>query len=87
VVISVSDTGTGIPPENVSRVFERFYKADRARASAGTGLGLAIAKHTIEAHQGRIWVESQQGRGSTFFIRLPRAPQEAAASAPGHSER
>jgi two-component system phosphate regulon sensor histidine kinase PhoR len=82
VIIAVSDTGTGISPENVPRIFERFYKADRARASSGTGLGLAIAKHTIEAHQGRIRVESQQGRGSTFFISLPRASGNGAAAPP-----
>jgi two-component system phosphate regulon sensor histidine kinase PhoR len=71
VVISVADTGIGMPAEDVQRIFERFYKADRARSSGGTGLGLAIAKHTIQAHNGRIWVESVEGKGSTFSFTLP----------------
>ena len=71
VVVSVADTGTGIPAEDQPRIFERFYKADRARSSGGTGLGLAIAKHTIHAHNGRIWVESTEGKGSTFSFTLP----------------
>jgi len=71
VVVSVADTGTGIPAEDLPRIFERFYKADRARSSGGTGLGLAIAKHTIQAHNGRVWVESVEGKGSTFSFSLP----------------
>jgi two-component system, OmpR family, phosphate regulon sensor histidine kinase PhoR len=71
VVVSVADTGAGIPAEDLSRIFERFYKADRARAGGGTGLGLAIAKHTIQAHNGRLWVESVEGKGSTFSFTLP----------------
>jgi len=71
VVVSVSDTGPGIAAEDRTRVFERFYKTDRARTSAGAGLGLAIVKHTVLAMHGRIWVESIEGRGSTFFIALP----------------
>lgn len=67
----VHDTGIGISGEDLPRVFERFYKADRARSSSGTGLGLAIARHMIEAHQGRIWVESELGSGSTFSFTLP----------------
>ena len=69
--ISVSDTGIGIPSSDVSRIFERFYKADKARTGGGTGLGLAIAKHVIEAHGGRIWVESIEGKGSTFHFTIP----------------
>ena len=73
ILFSVEDTGVGIPSEDVSRIFERFYKADRARSSGGTGLGLAIARHTIEAHGGKIWVESVESRGSTFKFFLPLA--------------
>ncbi len=78
VQFSVKDTGIGIPVSDVTRVFERFYKVDRARARAageirGTGLGLAIAKHIVEAHGGKIWVESVEGRGSTFFFTLVAA--------------
>lgn len=71
LTVSVSDTGVGISADDLPRVFERFYKADRARAGGGTGLGLAIARHIIEAHQGKIWVESVEGRGSTFSFSLP----------------
>ncbi len=73
VVVSVSDTGIGIAPENQSRIFERFFKTDKSRASEGSGLGLAIAKHIIQAHNGEIWVKSEQGKGSTFSFSLPRA--------------
>lgn len=71
VVISVADTGIGIPTDDVPRIFERFYKADRARSGGGTGLGLAIAKHTVQAHNGHIWVESTENVGSTFSFTLP----------------
>ncbi|MCS7177959.1 MAG: ATP-binding protein [Anaerolineae bacterium] len=70
VVISVRDTGVGIAPEDLPRIFERFYKA-RESHSRGAGLGLAIAKHIVLAHGGRIWAESTPGRGSTFFVALP----------------
>jgi two-component system phosphate regulon sensor histidine kinase PhoR len=70
VIISVKDTGVGIPSEDLPRIFERFYKADRARSGGGTGLGLAIAKHIIQGHSGRIWVESVEGKGSTFYFSL-----------------
>ena len=73
VVIAVRDTGVGIATEEQARIFERFYKADRARSSGGTGLGLAIAKHIVQAHRGQIWVESAEGRGSTFYFSLPVA--------------
>jgi len=73
VIVAVRDTGVGIPEEALSRIFERFYKADRARSSEGTGLGLAIAKHVVQAHSGRIWAESTEGRGSTFYFSLPIA--------------
>jgi two-component system phosphate regulon sensor histidine kinase PhoR len=70
VVVSVCDTGVGIPSDDVPRIFERFYKADRARSGGGTGLGLAIAKHIVQGHGGRIWVESVEGQGSTFYFAL-----------------
>lgn len=71
--VSVADTGVGIPEESLSRVFERFYRVDKARAreQGGTGLGLAIVKHIVEAHGGRVWAESEVGRGSTFTFELP----------------
>jgi len=71
VIVAVSDTGPGIPPESLSRIFERFYKVDRARGQSGTGLGLAIARHIVEGHGGRIWAESTPGHGATFRFTLP----------------
>ena len=72
VVVSVADRGIGIPRAAQPRVFERFYKVDRARVrGGGTGLGLSIARHVVEAHGGRIWVESEEGRGSTFSFAIP----------------
>lgn len=70
IVVSVADTGIGIAPENVAHVFDRFWQAKRA-ARASAGLGLAIAKSIVEAHGGRIWVESTEGRGTTFHFTLP----------------
>ena len=84
VVTSVEDHGIGIPRAARDRVFERFYKVDRARlraeAGGGTGLGLAIARNVIEQHGGRIWVESREGVGSTFAFALPAADRPAAAA-------
>jgi two-component system phosphate regulon sensor histidine kinase PhoR len=71
VVISVEDSGVGIPLKDLPRIFERFYKADRARSGGGTGLGLAIARHIVQGHGGRIWVESVEGQGSKFYFSLP----------------
>jgi two-component system, OmpR family, phosphate regulon sensor histidine kinase PhoR len=73
VVIRVSDTGVGMPAAEQSRIFERFYKADRARSGGGTGLGLAIARHLVQAHGGQIWLKSKEGQGSTFYFSLPIA--------------
>ncbi|KOY80000.1 cell wall metabolism sensor histidine kinase WalK [Lysinibacillus macroides] len=71
--VMISDDGLGIPKENVSRIFDRFYRVDRARARSmgGTGLGLAIAREMIEAHGGKIWAESEEGQGTTIFFTLP----------------
>jgi two-component system phosphate regulon sensor histidine kinase PhoR len=76
VITAVEDRGVGIPKALLGRVFERFYKADRARVrGGGTGLGLSIARHVVEQHGGRIWVESEEGRGSTFSFALPIAEE------------
>jgi two-component system phosphate regulon sensor histidine kinase PhoR len=71
LTIAVRDTGEGIDPDDLPRVFERFYKADRARRRGGTGLGLAIVKHSVEAHGGSIFAESEPGRGSRFSFSIP----------------
>lgn len=71
ICVAVQDFGTGILPDDLARVFERFYKTDRARASGGTGLGLAIAKHIVQAHGGDISVESEYEKGSIFRFTLP----------------
>jgi two-component system phosphate regulon sensor histidine kinase PhoR len=72
VTVSVVDNGIGISKEDLPHIFERFYKADKARTSGGSGLGLAIAKHTVQAHDGDISVRSEEGKGSTFSFSLPR---------------
>jgi two-component system phosphate regulon sensor histidine kinase PhoR len=70
--ISIADTGIGVAPEAVNRLFERFYKVDSSRGSPGTGLGLAIVKHLVLAHGGKVWAESPgPGLGATFHIALP----------------
>lgn len=76
--VMISDDGMGIPKENVGRIFDRFYRVDRARARSmgGTGLGLAIAREMIEAHGGKIWAESEEGVGTTIFFTLPYALDE-----------
>ncbi len=80
VALSVADTGIGIAPEHLPRIFERFYRVDRSRSRAlgGTGLGLSIVKHIATSHGGRVEVESVEGRGSCFTLLLPRAPVESA---------
>lgn len=89
VQVVVEDTGIGIAPAELPRIFERFYKADRSRAVGGTGLGLAISKHVIQAHGGTIWAESVEGEGSRFYFTLPVAEPlpgpDAAATAPATS--
>jgi signal transduction histidine kinase len=70
VVVSVADTGIGIEPEALPHVFDRFWQA-RATPRRGSGLGLAIARGIVEAHGGRIWAESERGRGSTFSFSIP----------------
>lgn len=76
--ISVSDQGMGIPKENVEKIFERFYRVDKARSRkmGGTGLGLAIAKEMIQAHGGSIWAKSEEGKGTTIYFTLPMAKEE-----------
>ncbi len=92
VTVRVSDTGVGIPPEEIGRIFERFYKIDHARdrKKSGTGLGLAIARHVVEAHGGRIWAKSDGVHGTTFFFTLPveenGAPQVMEQTADGAEE-
>ena len=83
VTLSVQDTGIGISTHDRPRIFERFFKTDRSRAVGGTGLGLAIAKHLVQAHGGRIWVESVEGKGSTFSFTLPIAEAPQAANGRG----
>ena len=85
VEIDVVDQGIGIPARDQERVFERFYRVDRARSrdTGGTGLGLAIVRHVVQNHAGEIGVSSREGEGSTFTLRLPTAPDPLA---PPHPE-
>jgi signal transduction histidine kinase len=73
LILSVADTGEGIPPEHLPHLFERFYRVDtsRVRNEGGSGLGLAIVKQMVQAHGGKVWVESKMGIGSTFYFSLP----------------
>ncbi len=68
---AVKDSGIGIPLEDVQRIFERFYRVDKSRAGSGAGLGLSIAKHIVEAHGGKIWAKSIEGRGSAIYFSIP----------------
>ena len=79
VEVRITDTGVGIPAEEVERIFDRFYQSayHQKHNQQGTGLGLAIARHIVEAHGGKMWVESQIGAGSTFTCRLPLSGNEA----------
>jgi two-component system phosphate regulon sensor histidine kinase PhoR len=69
----LKDDGPGIPDEAQERIFERFYRVDRARSreTGGTGLGLSIVKHIVQAHGGEVWVKSEVGQGATFYFTLP----------------
>jgi two-component system, OmpR family, phosphate regulon sensor histidine kinase PhoR len=75
IEIFVQDDGPGIPPESLDRVFERFYRVDKARSreQGGTGLGLSIVKHIVQSHGGKVWVKSEPGKGATFSFTLPQA--------------
>ena len=70
----MQDDGPGIPPEALDRVFERFYRVDKARSreQGGTGLGLSIVKHIVQSHGGEVWAKSEPGKGATFFFTLPQ---------------
>jgi two-component system phosphate regulon sensor histidine kinase PhoR len=82
VIFTVADTGIGIPQADQPRIFERFYRVDvaRSREAGGTGLGLSIARHLVEAHGGRIWVDSELGVGSKFHFSIPVFDVERAAA-------
>jgi two-component system phosphate regulon sensor histidine kinase PhoR len=73
--VCVQDDGPGIPAEALERVFERFYRVDKARSreQGGTGLGLSIVKHIVQSHGGRVWAKSEPGKGAAFFFTLSRA--------------
>jgi two-component system phosphate regulon sensor histidine kinase PhoR len=78
VMINVSDRGRGIPPEDIKRIFERFYRVEKSRSKnkGGTGLGLAIVKHIIELHRSKVYVSSEVNKGSVFSFKLPRGDKE-----------
>ena len=82
VQISVTDTGQGIPPEDIPHLFQKFYRVDNSatRTIGGTGLGLFLCSKIAELYEGRIWVESTLGKGSTFFMKFPRLSNEKVES-------
>ena len=89
VEVSVADTGPGIAPEDLPHVFERFYRVDRSRSRSegGSGLGLAIAQEVVEAHGGRIWVESGQGERAVFTLRVPVSPDGGSIGEQPHQSK
>jgi signal transduction histidine kinase len=86
VEVRISDTGSGVPAEEIERIFSKFYQSPyhQSQRERGTGLGLAIARHIVAAHGGRLWVESQLGKGSTFILLLPAQGDEPEQSS--HSQ-
>lgn len=84
-VVSVTDSGIGIPARDIPHLFERFYRVDKARSrnEGGSGLGLAICKHVVDAHKGRVYVESQIGKGSSFYVKLPLIQSQSTSRIPG----
>jgi two-component system phosphate regulon sensor histidine kinase PhoR len=80
IEIAVRDEGVGIPPRDLERIFERFFRTDRSRSQPGTGIGLAIAKHIVEGHGGRVWAENNPVRGATIWFTLPAEPTDVAAT-------
>ena len=85
LLVSVSDNGPGVPPEDQERIFERFQQAGETLVGKpyGTGLGLAICREIIERFGGRIWLESEPGRGATFSFTVPRSTETPGGAAPG----
>ena len=79
ITIAVRDQGIGIPADKVSRIFEKFERVDDrdTRSAGGTGIGLFLVKHLVERHEGRVWVESEVGKGSSFMVQLPMHPLQA----------
>jgi signal transduction histidine kinase len=89
IILQVSDTGIGIPPDKQMRVFDRFYQADGSarRRYGGTGLGLALVKEIVQAHEGQVTLESEPGRGSTITVSIPASRNTQARPAPDTGKR